>query len=503
MRKSILRIGLIIAILVTGLLFVTQQSAMAYESHYNTGNSTVNTLADIFYVVNGVSMGNASISGDDIAASYVFFGCLDSSGGDLVACTATFYDTPLGQKVAEEAEIPSWVEDLLDGYIAVKEKDYWGVVYYFGEAVVCAAAQILLEGWDICGTIKELIQFAKDCWDTAVAVVEFLKDCGDAVMKAACWIGLGGCDDGPPPAVTIYVDYLAGGGLMQGLSAREAYVDGLEAYIAQVKVNAFNDPTDDLRDYPEAFEGAANIFRNAVDDLWDRDINQTVNPGRTAKQAWYEQAENISALASQAVVQSKPDTWLYDRCKNDFEKEYHFKHVDRWIIKRASVDQKKSTKTNSSWCSDFKYNHWQKEFKNYFDEYVNTKLCPKLGTKYICPSPETTKSCDRIMRSIDWSLGNLCVDKPPCTKVGNGFQCSSLKDFQACMSSLGDSSICGVNVAEAGMELAGMIDAEFKKGGSGSCPYTKQGQLTNRLISSACVRPSRPFATPNMTLCLR
>jgi hypothetical protein len=488
MKKTVLRIGFLMVMLVSGLLIASPQTAIA--------NDSVNKVADIFDIASYVP--GFPISGQEIRDSYELFDCIDA-GTDPAKCLSTFHDKPVGQKAAAETGIPSWFWNLLDGYIALKESDYWGVVYYFGEAVICAAAQVLAMGVDVCALIQELIQLGKDLWNAAVAVVEFLKDCGKAILDAACWIGLGGCSEKTPPAVTVYVDYFAPI-LAQGLAAREAYVDGLEALIAQRKVDAFKDPTDDLS--VASFTDASNLFRNTVNGLWDGDLLKTVLPALSDKRLWYDdnkKSSMISSLASEAVTQNDPSMWIYNRCAEDFRKTFSFAHVDRWLaISSSDVNLKAiktQTKNNSAWCSDFEYKHRNKEFKLYFEEYVGKNLCPKVGNKFVCPSADTKKSCVKIMGSISYEAGQQCVDKPPCPQAGAKFQCGSLNDFKACMKSVGDTGLCGVDFSAAAQELAGMIDKSFKDNGSESCPYggfdfAKSG-TPNKPVDFICSRPTQ------------
>src|SRR6266498_5222684 len=158
----------------------------------------------------------------------------------------------------------------------------------------------------------------------------------------------------------------------------------------------------------------------------------------------------ISYLASEAVKQSDPTMWIWERCKEDFTTSFNFAHVDRWLrIKSADTNLQKAKKTainNTDWCSDFSKKH-KKEFSGYFEEYVSKKLCPKVGMKFVCASEDKKKSCSRIMGSITWELGQQCVDKPPCQQAGAMFQCGSLADYKACVNSIGDAGMCGVDVS--------------------------------------------------------
>ena len=114
--------------------------------------------------------------------------CEYASGADnIVACVDDWAKSPAGQ----QADIPSWFPQMLDIYLDISDKDYWGLLEDGGEAVACATGTILTGGVDVCGAIKELIAAAKDVIAAAEAVGQFISDLGGKIADVAgdvyCW----------------------------------------------------------------------------------------------------------------------------------------------------------------------------------------------------------------------------------------------------------------------------------------------------------------------------
>lgn len=127
------------------------------------------------------------ISIQDIQESKGYINCLINADNDIdvAVCTDNFHDTKLGQTAASETGIPSWFWDLLDLYSDIRSGDLWGAVEHLGKAALCLVAQVLAEGYDVCGLIEELAELGDALLDAAAAVGEFLADAGEALADAA------------------------------------------------------------------------------------------------------------------------------------------------------------------------------------------------------------------------------------------------------------------------------------------------------------------------------
>jgi hypothetical protein len=123
--------------------------------------------------------------------------CEYASGADnIVACVDDWSSSEAGQ----QADIPSWFPQMLDIYLDISDKDYWGLLEDGGEAVACATGTILTGGVDVCGAIKELVDAAKATLAAAEAVGQFLSDLGGTIAdigsEVYCWFS--DCGDAPP-----------------------------------------------------------------------------------------------------------------------------------------------------------------------------------------------------------------------------------------------------------------------------------------------------------------
>lgn len=92
---------------------------------------------------------------------------------DAIVCA----DMLLDSQVAADAglEVPSWVNSLFDIYMAIRDKDYWGLVYYVGATVACAVAEFFT-GFDVCSLLGTLADVGGAVLDGVEAITEFLND---------------------------------------------------------------------------------------------------------------------------------------------------------------------------------------------------------------------------------------------------------------------------------------------------------------------------------------
>ena len=119
---------------------------------------------------------------------------------DVVGCIEAAAASDAGQN----AGVPSWLPQMINVYFDIEHHDYWGLVADAGEAVACAAAE-LITGVDVCGAIKAIVDAAKDIANAAVtvtdAVAEFFSDLGsdleDLGTDVYCFFA--GCGGSPPP----------------------------------------------------------------------------------------------------------------------------------------------------------------------------------------------------------------------------------------------------------------------------------------------------------------
>lgn len=500
---------LIALFLVTGCLFVSVQ------------NSHADTIDDMAWVLD--KMGDASpfksqgIDGNSLRDSKGMINCL-AGGKNVVACMADYSETPIGKKISSESGVPSWVPMLMHTYVAFIEKDYWGVVYYLGEAALCIAAQVLAEGLDVCGILKEIVELASMAVN---AVWDFLSGLGSAVGEAlgglGCALSICCCDSSGPVFPFIYQYYFQPT-LQNGLKAKEAIdANAYTKYLNDLKANANNrGPTyfpDPLKIMTmigynaNDVQLAADSYDQVVKTLWDADMLQRVLPELGKKRAeYYNNPLIFSMLAAGSLQQQNPAGWITSSCNEQFDKTYGLEHVDRWLssfTKDADLAKlKQKTKRNYSWCADEYVGGHKKVLRQKYREHINKQYCPSVGEKQICSTDDKLNTCRRILGSLSWEDNGRCVKTPPCalTQYG-GLNCSSLDSYKACTSTMGtDANKCGINITATGMDIAQKIDAYFKSQGSqfpcvyAALDFSKGGNNTSIPVEFVCTRPAQQYA---------
>ena len=448
-------------------------------------------IDDIAWVLNELDKVNANplpVKGSDLEESKGLFTCLDKASNDVevVKCVDTFKDTSLGKKAASQAGIPSWFWDLLDVYIAFREKDYWGVVAKLGEATICIVAQILVGGADLCGLIEDLIAIGKGLLDAGKAVAQFVASVGgavwDGIKSVGCSLGLGGCSSGSktPPEVIAYTCVFAPRVKPDGLNAIEAAdafaMPKLRDNLEKSAVAGIPCPMYANIKFPvskAAASKAGDIFTSAVEGVWTGDILQNVLAARDKKRQGYATAQQLTSLASAATAEygakkTNPKNFVVSRCAvDDFGAKFGFAHVDRWLLWRTlgssktQLDAQKATNVtkNEYWCLVDVFNKHIDEFAKHFRGYAQTHYCAAFGQQLACTTLAKHQACVGLMKSV------------------------------------GQEGQCSANTASIGKEIAAKIHAYFKsKGSKYACQTVLPdggAPMSNKPVEFACTRPTQ------------
>lgn len=369
---------------------------------------------------------NQGITGQSIRDSKGVFTCLEKSSNDsndididTGKCIDKYASTPVGQKLSNG--IPSWVWDLLEAYIAFREKDFWYFAEKLGLAVMCGVAQFFTEV-DVCGLVKDLEETGKALLDAAKAAAEFFKDLGEGavnvIKSAGCTFTFGkwGCDDsGPPPkpkSQVIYEKIFAPKVLPDGLIAIESEdlwaFDKLSKQLqAQAKAKGYSDG--------DIFT-ASEIFNKTVDAQWTADIVKNVLKDLAAERNNFNIAGRINQAADYAwdrYKKKKSSPWasipLF--CNERFV-TLGFSHVTRWVNAHLDLAKKASALTNYQWCEKVFWEGNKPKFAPYFkDKYHMESICPGLE----CSSKSDLQFCQQFMGSVGLNCGLMAVKGPPQT----------------------------------------------------------------------------------------
>ncbi|WP_457577113.1 hypothetical protein [Desulfomarina sp.] len=401
--------------------------------------------------------------------------CLSNANGntyETAVCVDDFHDTSTGQQISQQADLPSWVWDIVDSYILYMEKDYMGLAWSLGETVVCAVIHVWT-GEDICKLIEELVQLAEDVLDIGKVLVEWLGELGEAVVgaikDAACAIGIGGCEDSPPvpPEVVLYKMMVPE--IQAGLNKREEkYSAAFISFLADLKsrvlkrvnaeIKSFNDqvsstwfPQLDYYTQADADKAGAR-FVDTVNVRWSNDIIQRVDGERHARIKTYENPANIDSLSRQVLDKYIPGgsgfKWmLIDKCTSDFKNNFGYDHIDRWKNMHLAVENIQTMQDSVQ---------------------SNRELC--------------TTFYDQNKTALMDSAINYVQDKAKCVDTGNDLFCYSLDAYDACltmMRALGIDNICRINMTNASQEAKKKIEAMFRKAGSRFYKLAVQQQSTS------------------------
>lgn len=459
------------------------------------------------------------ISIQDIRASKGYINCLLNADNDIdvAICTDTFHDTALGQQAATATGIPSWFWDLLDLYLDIRSGDIWGAVEHLGKAALCLVAQVLAEGYDVCGLIEELAELGDTLLDAAAAVGEFLADAGEALADAAsavgCAVGLGGCDKPTPPEVRVYQWVFAP--RLQDAIAAKKMVDAT-AYTTlfnQLKNNALQNPAiysipsqtvtmgpvtmvvpPAARFAAAAVAIAAGSFDRAVDANWSSYVATTALGELATQRHDYNNTNQLRFLVNSAAadfetlqrnnpnlkIDQKLPELLVSRCTNDFSETRKFAHVDRWLAShQAQAAQLGNPKTNHDWCTQL-WEQNKQSFTPLLRQYAADHFCRGMS----CVTIATYQSCIGLMGLVGQQ--GLCT---PTNQVGR----EAANTISADLQRRGSRFPCSIRNDSKGVSPA-TVDLVCTRPTQGhACTTTYQNLFTGlpiRLVN--CVVEERP-----------
>ncbi len=194
--------------------------------------SSADAFDDFVWLLEQVESTGASpfpVSSGQLASSKDLILCLADDGGTdvgVAGCIADTQDTALSQQIPGVGAIPGWIYDVVDLYIAIRAKDYWGIVENAGEAALCFAANIATGGTvDVCALLKELVAIGEAMLDIGKAFAEFFKGIGEGAVVVAeeigCAIGVLDCDSNESPPEQIAYAWVFQPKIPDGVTARE------------------------------------------------------------------------------------------------------------------------------------------------------------------------------------------------------------------------------------------------------------------------------------------
>ncbi|MHB8835410.1 MAG: hypothetical protein ACYC9Y_06855 [Candidatus Methylomirabilia bacterium] len=353
------------------------------------------------------------VTGPNLRTAKAFFNCLDD-GTDPIECIDAAQNTPLGQKLSNKADIPSWFWDLVDLYIAWKSSDYWGVVENLGEAALCIVAQYFTSV-DLCGVLEDLVNAAKDAYAQAKAWVDFVASIGGAVWEglkdAGCELGLGGCDDGPPPPPPEDVAY---GAYFAPVVVSGEGLAAIEAVSSEQFPNKVNTLVGKAWSGPcnlQCANKAADKFKAKVDEQWSGDIAGQVVKDLSKSRNDYNTPAQVNASAQKqcaAQYPSPPGNSIPLWCREQLATTLKFAHVDRWIAKHPEKLAQLPLKTNAQWCQETFWNGNKTKFAAAFKGYLTQNgICQSSGNALLCTSLTGYKRCTDLLTDV--GEGGLCT----------------------------------------------------------------------------------------------
>jgi hypothetical protein len=434
MKKRYSLYGLLTSgLIILAFLFVMPSSAKA--------NSTVDTLANIFDYAGMIP--EMPINGDTIRNSVGLFNCIDGAGDDLAVanCIDTHKDDIGSAASLVGADIPSWFWDLLDLYIDAREGDFWGIVAHFGEAAVCAVAQVMTGGAiDVCGAIKALADLASSIYDLGSAVVDWLKDFGAAAVDLCQGIGLCSddqlsCNDRPDPGVNGAYAFISQYIVQYGLTKIEDRNDSaFGTYVAnlvkQGKDMLFYYGTNDNgnvtwnscpRFLPAAVDTASELYIKAVKVEWANDMTTHLLADISKVRMAYAKNDSITGIVRKLANNSSDDfkTAVFSDCKASLESSFASKKylLDRFLKDPDMKDTvtKLKFESHEQWCGHF-FTDNRMKFQNAVRLYVHDKLCPGPGTSLICPNISSWKKCNSLISTVYAQSGLVAsLDATSCS----------------------------------------------------------------------------------------
>jgi hypothetical protein len=194
---------------------------------------TFDDVIKVMKVIDQVAPGVLPFNANDLQSYHdLIIGCSEAgSTDDLLNCI----DAASATKAAQDAGVPSWLPQLINVYFDIEHHDYWGLVADAGEAVACAAAE-LMTGVDVCGAIEAIADAAKDIANAAStaadAVEEFFSDLGadleDLGTDIYCFFASCGGSPPPPTAIDTANGFCASRGGLKSLSSHSGAVDDVD-----------------------------------------------------------------------------------------------------------------------------------------------------------------------------------------------------------------------------------------------------------------------------------
>lgn len=406
-----------------------------------SNHSHADELEDLAHILNKLDDTGANpfkISGDDLLFSRELIECIENTSNDTDAaiCISDYHETPIGQKLAEEAEIPYWFWDLLDAYIDVRTEDYWGLVENLGRAAICIVAQVIGNGTDVCGIISDIIEAAEDILEFGKDLVAFLESVGEeaveVVENVGCSLGIGSCDDSSPPEDIVYA-WIYAPTIHQGVYARESTLDSaFYDFKAKLKKDATSNPV--IFYYPilnqhfshspfseHVVDYVDEIYTRVVDAQWSSNIVDNTIPALLTKRNEYSREANFIATTNYAV--SKINTYgatmkrgIIAKCDEQFKYQFKFSHYDRWL--HTYPQQAKALPnllSNFQWCSQSFWKSNIRHFAKYFEQSVSNNFCRKEGEHFECSSISKLESCVKVLESL--GTKNKCRATANLSKV--------------------------------------------------------------------------------------
>ncbi len=364
--------------------------------------------------------------------SKAFVECLvDAGGNDLkvIACVDQFNDTPSGSAVIEQGGIPDWFFTLLDLYVCVSNDDIWCALSKLGETVFCILAQVMAEGYDVCGLIKELAELGETLLDAASAVGEFLADAGETIADAAsaalCTVGIGDCGKSSPPEVLVY-QWVFAPKVRDAVEAKKlvdpsAYTTlfNLLKNNASHNTAIYSVPSKNYGGitFPPAvaFSSAAvaisaGSFDKAVDANWTSSVVNTALGELSTQRHAYNNPNQLRFLVNSATtdfetlqrsnpnlrIDQKLPGLIIDRCTKEFSETRKFAHVDRWISSHpAQTAQLGNPKTNRDWCNQL-WDQNKQSFTPALRQYAAEHFCQGMS----CTTLTKYQSCVALMSLV-------------------------------------------------------------------------------------------------------
>lgn len=369
--------------------------------------------------------------------------CLVGADNDLqvIACVDTYKETDIGKEVAKEGGLPSWLWDLVDLYVDIRTGDFWGAVEHLGKAAICIIAQVITGGADICSLVEELIKMGEALLDAAVAVAEFLADLGGAVVGAVnsigCSLGLGGCDDTPPPPPEVLAyQWIYHPKIMEGVQAlKQTSSVAYYNFKKQLRDNALHRPyaiysvpiqttsimgmTIEIPPKMAFNEPPINIaeqlYAKTTDANWTSEIINNTLPDLSIKRNSYTNTTQMHNLAYVALMKYNSELqgsnkeytknhidtlvrqYVAEQCETEFNQTYGFAHFDRWLSNHTKeAKDLKNPLSSKNWCSKLIDNN-KLDFIPKFRQYLQTKGCSVIGQKLVCGSLDSYSSCLKLM----------------------------------------------------------------------------------------------------------